>query len=312
MQIYQAPLEGLTPVTYRKVFRRHFSHIDKFFTPFLTATHTHSFQGRDRKEYQPYQESTVPQLMAKTAEVMIPAMQMMAEEGYREVNLNAGCPAPTAVTKGRGAGMLLDTEQLDRFFEEVFEAKEKDPSLPSLSVKTRIGMKDISEAKELTKVYARYPFSEIIIHPRVREEYYGGEPHKDVFREMMESLKMPVCYNGDIRTKQDADEISSMFPDLERIMLGRGLIANPALPREIMGGEPLSKEELILYLEDLKESYREILYGERDVLFKLVDVWHYVGYHFPEQEKELKKIRRSKNLREYQENVDRIMEFWKE
>lgn len=307
MQIYQAPLEGLTTVTYRKVFRKHFSAIDKFFTPFLTATHTHSFQGRDRKEYKPFQENTVPQLMAKTADVFLPALKMMGEEGYTEVNLNAGCPAPTAVTKGRGAGMLADPALLDRFFEEVFEAKEADPSLPALSVKTRIGLTDPEEYKELTKVYNRYPFSEIIIHPRIRNEYYDGVPHRDIFLEMMQDLSAPMCYNGDIWTAEDARKLLAECPSLKRIMLGRSLIADPALPRVIQGGEPLRKEELIVYLDDLKESYREILYGDRDVLFKLVDVWHYVGRHFPGQEKKLKKIRRSRNLDEYQENVDQIM-----
>lgn len=307
--IYLAPLEGLTPYTYRAVFQRHFDGVDKFFTPFITATHTHSFQGRERREFETYQENTVPQLMAKDAETFLPSFYLVAERGYREINLNMGCPAPTAYTKGRGSGMLEDPDKLDRFFEEVFsDILNHQGEATKLSVKTRIGVKDPAEVNRLAEVLARYPFSEVIVHPRVRVQGYGGETNMEAFKTLYNALKVPVCFNGDIVSVNDAERILTAFPGLSRIMIGRGLLADPSLARTIKGGQRMSREELISFMDDLWISYEKVLSGERDMLFKMIDLWTYLGWNFPEHEKELKKIRKSKSAEEYLSISSHVLE----
>ena len=50
----------------------------------------------------------------------------------------------------------------------------------------------------------------------------------------MKLSRNPVCYNGDIFTKQDYDDLLGRFPAVDKIMLGRGIIGNPGLAEEIM------------------------------------------------------------------------------
>ena len=297
--IYFAPMEGITTVTYRSVFRQHFSGVDRYFTPFLVANQNHRFKKREKKEVLPVQDAVVPQVLANDAEDFIWAAKQLADWGYEEVNLNLGCPAATVVTKGKGAGLLSDVKRLDAFFEKVFACTD----IPKISIKTRIGIKDTEEVIPLAELFARYPFSEVIVHPRLREDFYANTPDREAFRIMKEKLSCQVCYNGDLCTPEDVQMFSEQFPDVDTIMLGRGLLANPALAREVQGGERLQQAELAAFLQELNERYQSILSGERDVLFKLKELWFYIGRRFPNQEKQLRQIRRAKRLCEYEEAV---------
>ncbi|MBQ7432613.1 MAG: tRNA-dihydrouridine synthase family protein [Lachnospiraceae bacterium] len=301
--IYFAPMEGITTITYRSVFRQHFSGVDRYFTPFLVANQNHRFKNREKQEIVPVQGAVVPQVLANRAEDFIWAVQELAKWGYEEVNLNLGCPAATVVTKGKGAGLLSDVKKLDEFFGEVFACSH----IPKISIKTRIGMKDAKEVVPLAELFARYPFSEVIIHPRLREDFYANTPNLEAFRIMKEKLSCPICYNGDLCTTEDVQAFSGQFPEVDTIMLGRGLLANPALAREIQGQEPLQREELAAFLQDLQERYQAILSGERDVLFKLKELWFYLGRLFPDQERELREVKRARKLSEYEDAVRRII-----
>ena len=127
--------------------------------------------------------------------------------------------------------MLDDIDALDRFFDEVFKAD----GLPLISIKTRIGISFVSEAEDLLKVYNRYPLAEVAVHPRLKDEGYMGNVHLDVFDMFYNDCKHPLIYNGDIRTVSDFENISKKYPDLKGIMIGRGLLADPALAEKICG-----------------------------------------------------------------------------
>ena len=304
-KVYFAPLEGITTRVYRDTHRKHFPGTERYYTPFLAANQTHHFKKREQRDLLPFQEDLVPQILTASGKDFIWAAGYIRSLGYEEVNLNLGCPYPTVFTKGKGAGMLADTDKLKRFFEEIFSAS----GLPFVSVKTRIGVRDPEEGERLAEIFAAYPISEVIIHPRVREEYYEGEVHRDVFDAMRKVIRCPVCYNGDIRTAKDADALSEILsPEISAVMIGRGLIADPSLARQISGGKASSNAELKLFLIELWEAYREVLYGERDVLFKMKELWHYMGTRFPEKERTLLDIKKSKTESEYREAINKVFE----
>ena len=104
----------------------------------------------------------------------------------------------------------------------------------------------------------------------------------------------------------DYEQFAGQFPSVDRIMIGRGLIANPALVRQIQGGAPLELSELIAFSKVLTARYREVM-PEVPVLYKMKELWFYMSRQFPEPEKVWKKVRKTKKLREY-ENVIRTME----
>ena len=90
----------------------------------------------------------------------------MREFGYEEINLNLGCPSKTVVNGGRGSGFLQDREGLRKFLDEIFEQLDM-----KISIKTRLGRYDPEEIGPLMEIFNGYPLEELIIHPRVREDF---------------------------------------------------------------------------------------------------------------------------------------------
>lgn len=313
IQFYLAPMEEVTGYVYRNVYHTMFGDMDKYFTPFIAPTKKKILKTRERKEVAPEHNQgmyVVPQILTNDAEQFLDTCNMLTELGYHEVNLNLGCPAATVVSKRKGSGFLDEPGKLDQFFETIFEEMSGLPEEKRfcISVKTRIGMEFPEEFEDILKVYNRYPFSEIIIHPRLQKDYYNNHPNLEVFAEALEQCVHPVCYNGDIFTKEDYETLHRRFPTVKRIMLGRGAVANPGLLREIQTDQPITAEELKEYHDRLYAGYREALNSEKDALFKMKEVWFYLGKMFPEAEKALKKVKKANKPEEYQEAVRRVFD----
>ena len=164
----------------------------------------------------------VPQILTRKAEDFIRTVELLKEYGYREVNLNLGCPSKTVVTKGCGAGFLKDPGELERFLDTVFEKCDM-----KISVKTRLGMEDASEFSELMKVYNKFPLEELIIHPRVQKDFYKNTPNLSAFAEAFAQSRNPVCYNGDIFCVEDYRRIQEKFPELGAVMTAPGSAGRP-------------------------------------------------------------------------------------
>lgn len=311
MQFYLAPMEEVTGYVYRNVYHALFDDMDRYFTPFITPTQKRVLKTRDKKEIEPENNRgmfVVPQILTNDAEQFTDTCGKLMELGYQEVNLNLGCPSATVVKKTKGSGFLADTERLERFFEAVFHVLDQGQEPLKVSVKTRIGVEFPDEFENILEVYNRYPLSEVIIHPRLQKDYYNNTPDLDVFSYALGRCVHPVCYNGDIFTKRQYEDFTDRFPTVERIMLGRGIVANPGLVREIKTGERISKEKLKEYHDRLYTGYREALGSGKDALFKMKELWSYLGKEFADAEKYLKKIRKSNRPDEYVSAVERLFE----
>ena len=310
MNYYFAPMEGVTGYVYRNAHHAIFPGIDKYFTPFVSPNQNRCSTPREKRDILPENNRgicVVPQILTNRSDYFLRTMKELAAFGYQEVNLNLGCPSGTVVSKGRGAGFLEDADKLDAFFDEVFQ--KADLEKMKISVKTRIGIEDAEEFEDLQKVFNRYPFAEVIIHPRVRSDFYKNQPNRQVFGEFLKESVNPVCYNGDIFTVSDAAELKAEFPELESIMCGRGLLSNPALVRELQGGETLKKEELHRFHDTLYESYRTLFApDERSVLFKMKELWGYFITAFQGAERDVKKIKKAQHFAEYEAAVSHIFE----
>ena len=154
MQFYLAPLEGIAGYIVRNAFAHHFPYIDKYFTPFFPAAK--KMNKKIMRDLIPENNpgiTLVPQLMLNDAEDLRMMGAQLEQMGFTTVNLNCGCPSGTVVSKRRGAGILGDPDELDRFLENAF-----DICPLSISVKTRIVMEREDEWEKLCKIYARYPF----------------------------------------------------------------------------------------------------------------------------------------------------------
>lgn len=232
----------------------------------------------------------IPQILTKIPEDFLWAAEKCLERGYSEVNLNIGCPSGTVVAKGKGAGMLADPDGLDRFLEAVFSAA----PLP-VSVKTRVGVHNQKEFPRLIEIFNRYPIKELIIHPRVRKDFYNTPIREDAFRLAAETSKNPLCYNGDLCSITDAEAIARQYPKVVSVMIGRGLIADPGMLTP--GGTTAPKLEA--FHNDLMEEYIVVFGSARNAMFRLKENWRYLICRFDSGEKLFKRLRKTTDIHEY-------------
>lgn len=297
MKFYMAPLEGITTYIYRNIHHHRFPGLEKYYTPFVSPTSNHDFKSREKRDVLPENNRgipLVPQILSNHADEFLYTAERLIEYGYSEINLNLGCPSGTVVAKGRGSGFLSDLEGLNRFLGEIF-----DKLAVPISIKTRIGRNEPSEFRDILAIYNKYPICELTIHPRVRADFYRGTPDWDVFEEALENSVNPVCYNGDINSVEDYERFCERFPTVEQIMIGRGLIANPALVREIKTKQPMSWQERVQYAQELQCAYEKIM-PEIPVLYKMKEIWSYMATAHPDSAKVWKKIKKTKHLAEYE------------
>ena len=312
MTIYAAPMEGITLHPFRLIHNQFFPGcIDEYYTPFLVANQTKTFKNKEIRDVLPENNRglrVVPQLLANDAEEFVSAVEKLIGYGYRKLNLNLGCPMRTVVTKGKGSGFLALPDRLDAFFDQSFQLLEpwRERIGLEISVKTRTGLKNHEEAVRLLQIYNRYPISEVIIHPRLQTDFYENTPNMDVFAMMYEGSVHPVCYNGDIVTISDYKALCGRFPGLERVMLGRGLLRNPSLIRQIRGGKPMELEELKVYHDAIVQEYRKIMSDQTQVVAKMKEIWWYMCWLFPDSEKAMKKIRKSHYMDQYLQAADEM------
>lgn len=304
MYFYFAPMEGLTGYVYRNAHHAFFNTVHKYFSPFIVANQSESFKARELGDILPENNqgiNLVPQLLTNNAADFIHTSKKIKQLGYHELNLNLGCPSGTVVSKYKGSGFLSKQKELDQFFDTVFSQRET-----KISVKTRIGKDRPEEFYELIEIFNKYPLEELIIHPRVQKDFYKNKPNLKIFEEALILSKNPVCYNGDIFSVNDYEVFTADFPLVSTLMLGRGLITNPGLIGEISGHSKLDKKLLKDFHDKLYEDYKRVLLSERNVLFKMKDLWLYMITMFSDPAKYAKRIKKSERFYEYEEAVSSL------
>lgn len=301
-----APLEGITTFLFRNTHYRLFGGADRYFMPFFSPAAEHLLTARELRDLEASNNCApglVPQVMTRRAEDFLWAAEQVRDMGYSEVNLNLGCPSGTVAAKGKGSGFLARPEELDRFFDQVFE---KTP-LP-VSVKTRLGIRNVEEFWPLLEIFNRYPIVELTIHPRIQKEFYKGTVHRDVFAQALESSRNPVCYNGDLVTVEDCEALAAEFPQVTSVMIGRGAVADPALFRKLQGGPAATREELQTFTRELYEGYCRVYGQAGPAAQRMKELWFYLIHLFDEGDKLAKAMRRLKHPREYEQLENAIFQ----
>lgn len=295
MQIYMAPMEGLTGYVYRNAYQKYFHNIDKYFTPFLTNKKLSSKEQNDILPEHNAGMRVIPQILTNRAEDFLAIAEELKQYGYDTVNLNLGCPSGTVVSKNRGSGFLAYPDELDRFLDAVFSA-----CTMKISVKTRVGRFNTDDWEQLLAIFEKYPLNELIIHPRIRQDFYKTPPRLHTFDAAVRLSRHSLCYNGDIFTKRDFGRMTAAFPNVDKVMLGRGILKNPGLAGEIKDENfVLHMDTLWEFHNEILENYQKLMSGDRNTLFKMKEMWSYLGESFTDSEKYLKKIRKTDRIADY-------------
>lgn len=305
MYLEFAPMEGVTNYIYRRLHAEFFPGADRYYAPFIAPDGSGRFKASRLRDILPENNADiclVPQLLCNNARSFLSAAEELAAMGYGEVNLNAGCPSATVVPKHKGAGMLTDIGFLESFLDEVFSR-----APIKVSVKTRLGIKSAEEFPAIIDLYRRYPLACLIIHARDREGFYKSKPDTAAFAEAFSGANpFPVCYNGDIFSIGDAESVCSKAAGLDRLMLGRGAAANPALFRVLRGGDALCAGELKEFHSALLHEMIELGLSEHHALARMKELWFYMGHMFPGGGQCIKRVSKAQHLEDYTSAVNAL------
>lgn len=312
MEFLFAPMEGVTYSVYRALHNEMFPGAAEYYTPFIAPDGKGSFKSKYLSEIIADVSAgvhVIPQIMANRPEPYSITAQKLAELGFTETNLNAGCPSGTVFKKHKGSGMLSDLTSLDAFLDVVFSDAEKDGR--TISIKTRMGVHSTAEFGLILEIYRKYPVSKLIIHARDRDGLYTSPPDIQGFAEAMKCCSFPVSYNGNVFSPVHYDSLLSAAPGVSSVMIGRGALANPALIRTLSGGPALKINELREFHDRLTDAYLSDGLSPYFTLERMKQLWYFMIHMFPDSKREHKAILKANSIPEYVSAVSAMFDSGK-
>ncbi|WP_293710712.1 tRNA-dihydrouridine synthase family protein [uncultured Parabacteroides sp.] len=306
-KIHFAPLQGYTDAVYREAHSRIFGGVENYYTPFVRLE-KEGFRNKELRDIAPEHNqdvSVIPQLIAATPDEFRRIAAFFREKGYRQADINMGCPFPMQARLHRGAGILPYREEAVALLHTMREFPEI-----SFSLKLRLGWERPDESLSLFPFINSLPLAHVTLHPRIGLQQYKGTVDIEGFSRFYEACTLPLFYNGDLGSLEDIHSITGRFPALKGVMLGRGLLSHPWLATEYVNGKTLSATEKQARLSDfhrlLAEQYSLRLEGgDHQILAKLKTLWDYL---LPDAEKRLrKKVIKSSNLTAYYSAVKELL-----
>ncbi len=308
LRLSLGPFQGITDAPFRNVFKKHFGGVDKFYTPFFTGIQKDHAKNLQVEEIDPAcndVETLTPQILSTDGEEILRFAAQCKALGYKEINLNMGCPFPRVANKKRGSGLLPYPEKIESMLSTVFERIDL-----KFSIKCRLGYFDPEEIVPVIDIFNRYPLSELIIHPRIGKQLYKGEADVKRFKELIPMIKAPLVYNGDIVSVESFERIQEEVSPVNEFMLGRGLLGNPFLAEEIKCADRQNgsnkAERLHAYVFDLYEDRLRHAGGSPKVLGRMKELWSYLMYSFDKPQDIWRKIKKINALKEYEEAVETV------
>ncbi len=308
LPIHFAPLQGYTDAIYRRAHARIFGGIETYYSPFVRIERG-EIRRRDARDVNPENNQglhLIPQLIAPEAEKAGQVISLFTENGYQEIDINLGCPFPMLAKRHNGSGMLPYPEEVKALLNTIVEKY----SELRFSIKLRLGWEKAEECLTLLPLLNELPLSHIILHPRLGKQQYKGEVDLNGFEAFYKGCEKPLLYNGDLHTTEDIETITERFPKLAGVVIGRGLLANPALAYEYQQGKMLSSDEMAKKVGQLHaevfSSYQEQLQGgDLQLLMKMKSFWEYL---LPEGDHKAKKvIHKTTKLDNYEAAVSNLL-----
>lgn len=308
-----APIQGYTDVVYRTCYARHFPGLDEAIAPFISTMGQQRIKPSRFRDVLPENNPgmpVVPQILGNHPGDFLFLASVLADAGHDTVNWNLGCPHSKVAKKRRGSGLLPCPDEIRGFLDTIMG------KLPCrLSLKVRLGRYLPTEIFALLPIFDEYPLSEIIVHPRTGVQMYTGSADADAFAQVKQNTRHALVYNGDITGIESFARIKGRFPDIDRFMIGRGILANPFLPAVLKGAEPAAVYDtmrLKRFHDDLFEAYAGIFKGPAHLIGRMKGFWAYLGPGFPGSGKSLKVLLKSTRTSQYLDAAARVFETHQE
>ena len=303
--IFFAPLQGYTDDVYRRVHYKLIGGVKNYYTPFVRVE-VGAVRSKDQRDIAPENNSgvpVVPQIIFNSRKEFEYLTDRVKSLGYKEIDLNMGCPFPLQTRHGRGCGILAHPDIVSDIIEGI---KEHNDTI--FSVKMRLGQDNSSECDKIIELLNNVQLKHITLHPRTGIQQYKGTVDYDAFERIYTQSRNPIIYNGDIVTLEDIRRIENKYPQIKGIMLGRALLGAPSLAVEYSNDKQWSNSEriaLMLKMHDaLMAEYSKILKGDTQMLNKMRTFWEYSEALLGR--KPYKKVMKSGNLKNYLAAVDEL------
>ncbi len=307
-ELHLGPFQGITDVHFRNVFADHFEGIDKFFTPFFSGIHTENSKNLRTQEIAPATNNIhnlVPQLLSNDPDEIIRFSEQCAKLGYKEVNLNMGCPYPQVARKKRGSGLMPYSDLVAKIAQGTAGNFKTD-----FSIKCRLGYYGSNEIDELIPIFEQMQLSELIVHARLGTQMYGGKPDHEKFANIVSNYTGSIVYNGDIFNLTDYTLLGTRFPQVSKWMLGRGILADPFLAADIkaiaLNDYSIRKDIVYRFIMQLYLTRRKAKADNPAVIGRMKELWSYLSLSFSEPTLAWRLIRRSTDFEKYEEAVAQV------
>lgn len=308
MNLYLAPIQGMTIACYRNLYAKIFGGIDVYYAPFIATADMDKVNPLLLKDISAERNSTgikvIPQILSNNGTEFKLFADVISNMGYDEINWNIGCPFPMVTRKKRGSGILPYPDMIRSVLDIACA------SSYTITVKMRLGLDNPEEGMRVIDVLNNYPLGGVIIHARTGKQMYTGNVDLDSFEALASSCKHEITYNGDIFTYNDFVRINSRFPNIKNYMLGRGALSDPFLPSTIKGQiiESNKKMSMIKEFHDgIYDYYKSVLSGDKHLCDKMKEFWSQLSSHTDKDGKLLKKIKKCHTSIDYLEAANQIL-----
>lgn len=277
-KLFAAPMQGHTDAPWRHYHAEVYGAADAYFTPFLRVERGEVRRRDAAALCSPLNENHTlrPQIIAADAREFRMLVDAVRGQGYAAVDLNMGCPFPPQVHHGRGAALVENPEVL----REIAALMQGEYSDVDFSVKMRLGVADPQGWRAAADILESMPLSLLTVHPRVALQQYKGDLFIDEFERLLAATRHRVVFNGDLLTPADVLAIARRYPELEGIMVGRGLMGRPSLFAEVREGREWDEREQLeaaMRLHGLLlEHYKQSVSGDGQILNKIQPFWEYM------------------------------------
>ena len=226
-KLWLAPLRGVTIRAFRETFAEAIREAGfaGAYAPFIPANPGIRVNDRLLADLRPFPCERiagtlalplVPQVITKHPDAMRTLLRAFRERGFDRADLNAGCPFPMIVRRGRGSGLLRTPDVLEALL--AVGCEEMGPG--RLSLKVRLGVTSPDDLSALLPRINRYPLAALTVHARTAKQMYAGEVDRVRFAEILAESTNPVIYNGDA----SVERLDDVPEGVTGVMVGRSFV----------------------------------------------------------------------------------------
>lgn len=232
IQLILAPMAGFTDKAMRQICQE--LGADITWSEMVSAEGVFRNQGKNNsslalaQKFNSQEKNYWVQIFGNNPQSMGFASQIITKEiKPLGIDINLGCPVKKAQKAGYGAIQMGKIDEAVAIIEVVKEAT----TLP-ISLKTRLGLVKPDEILTFAPKLEKAGLSQLVVHARTLKGMFYEEPDWKIVKKLKTLLKIPIIYNGGIKTPEDAlfyfDKTTC-----NELMIGQAAIGNPWIFKQI-------------------------------------------------------------------------------